>query len=231
MNQDKLIEQHGGILGKIVSKRRIIAIICLIFFGLFLLFWLLHWLTSGSKEIVEDSVKEEWAHEPIKHKIGNIRVGLKIMPSANTENNIVNMDYIRNTDEENEAKNVDKSYHMFDTTVDYFPTLNVIKEYIPVGNPEPYCFHLSWAAVDKSKMSDRYQDFNGMNKCFLVNQGHTIWKSNDPKTGVDVKMWREETYNVGSCGTDENCDYQCESNFKGIYKNKVCYAYFIVERV
>ena len=86
------------------------------------------------------------------------------MPSANTENNFITMNYIKNTIEETKAGNVDKSYHLFNNTLDYFPTLNFIKEYIPAGNPEPYCFYLSWVSVDKSKMTDKYKPFVGLQK-------------------------------------------------------------------
>lgn len=96
--------------------------------------------------------------------MSNIRIGLKIMPSANTENNTIIMKYVKNTKQEDEEGNVDKSYHLFENTYDYFPTLYVMPEYIPAGNPEPYCFHLTWAPVDKSKMSDKYKPFEGMKK-------------------------------------------------------------------
>lgn len=161
-------KESGGIkdspLGILISKRHILGMIAACAFCAFLFFWFLHWLTSGPTEAVEDKKKEEWSNERIKFKMGNIRVGLRIMPSANTENNIIIMDYIRNTKEEQEGGNVDKSYHAFENTVDYFPSLNFYKEYVPFGDPEPFCFHLSWSPIDRSRISELYKPFEGMNR-------------------------------------------------------------------
>lgn len=144
----------------------------------------------------------------MKYQIGNIRVGLRIMPSANTEGNIINMNYIRNTKEEDETGNVDKSYHVFSDTNDYFTSLTLKEEYVPFGEPEPYCLHLSWATLQDSKMVDKYRDFNGLNRCALVNKGHHLWHPNDPKTGKDIKMWRENIFSVPDCGEKEDCQYE-----------------------
>lgn len=63
----------------------------------------------------------------------------------------------------------------------------------------------------------------------MVNKGHRLWPKDDPKTGIDIKMWKEDVYSIGECGTQEECQYQCESKFHGLYKNGKCYAYMVVE--
>lgn len=144
--------------------RKLILLICLGALAAFLLFWFLHWITSPSSEVVDNRAKSDWKKHPIKGKIGNIRVGLRIMPSANTQNNILLMDYIKNTKEEDKGGNVDKSYHAISDTETYFPSITLKPEYVPFGDPDPYCFHLSWAGVDKAKMIDKYKPFDGMQR-------------------------------------------------------------------
>ena len=158
-----------------------------------------------------------------------MRVGLRIMPSANTEENIVVMKYMKNTEDEDAGGNVDKSYHVFSDTESYFPSLRLKKEYVPFGDPDPYCLHLSWSPVDKSNMIDKYQPFVGMNRCSLINKGHTVWHKDDPKEGIDIKMWRQDTFQLDNCGTE--CEYQCESKYRGIYKFGKCYSYSIVDGI
>ena len=152
------------------------------------------------------------------------------MPSANTENNLIYMKYVKNSQKEDEGKNVDKSYHIFENTFDYFPTITLQKDYIPYGDPEPYCFHLSWAVVDESKMPDKYKDFNGLHKCEQVEQGYSQWPSDDPKTGIDVRIWREDEYSLGTDWKDK-CEEICETRFIGIYKNNIWYVYYVAERI
>lgn len=165
-------------------------------------------MTSGSRVIIPDSQKKNWSYNKVKYQIGNIRVGLRIMPSANTEDNIIMMNYIRNTKTEDEGGNVDKSYHLFSDTKNYFATLNIKEDYVPFGDPEPYCFHLSWATLETSKMADKYEPFDGLNKCSLVNKGHHLWHSYDPHNGIDIKMWRENVFNLPNCGEKEDCQYE-----------------------
>lgn len=125
------------ILNWLITKLRTIGIITAVLFLAFLVFLVMHWWNSGS--VIVDSLKKEiWQEEPVKVKLGNIRVGLRIMPSANTENNILVMNYVRNSPQEDQMKNVDKSYHLVSDTKTYFPTLTLKEEYVPFGEPEPY---------------------------------------------------------------------------------------------
>lgn len=161
--------------------------------------------------------------------MGNIRVGLRIIPSANTENNIIIMDYMKNTVSESKKGNVDKSYHSFSDTESYFPSLTLKKEYVPFGDPDPYCFYISWSQVDKYKATDRYKPFSGMKRCNLVNKGHMLWNKNDPKIGVDIRMWRQEVFQIKNWG--EEWEYKCESIYRGIYTLNKWYSYSVVENI
>lgn len=231
--EDQTLKNYKSsrILAWISAKRFLILYICFASFVAFILFLFLYWITHGPGEIVESKDKERWQNHPIKVKMGIVRVGLRIMPSANTENNLIIMDYIHNTKEENESGNVDKSYHLFSNTANYFPSLNFQPLYVPFGEPEPFCFHLSWTPADKVKLVDKYKEFEGLTKCILVGKGHRQWHKEDPKVGVDIKMWREDLFNIGNCGTQEDCTYACESKFKGVYKNDKCFSYSIVENI
>lgn len=153
------------------------------------------------------------------------------MPSANTENNMIVMNYIKNTVDEDEAGNVDKSYHSFHNTLTYFPSLTLKEDYVPFGEPEPFCLHLSWAPITKSKMADQYVSMGGLNKCSLVSKGHRIWNQKDPKDGIDVKMWREDVYSFEDCGDMEYCRQKCENSYNGIFKNTYWYSYYIANKI
>lgn len=161
--------------------------------------------------------------------MGNIKVGLKIMPSANTEDNIIIMNYIKNSQGEDKIGNVDKSYHRFMDTHDYFPAINVKKEYVPFGDPDPYWLYLSWATIDKSKMKDKYKPFLGMSRWSILGKGHILWNSNDPKQGIDIKMWRQEVFKLDNCGDD--WDYLWESTYRGVYTFNKWYSYSVVEKI
>ena len=84
--------KSSSILAWISAKRFIILYCWLATFIAFIFFLFLHWITKGPAEVVENKEKEKWQQHPIKYKMGNIRVGLRIMPSANTENNMIMMD-------------------------------------------------------------------------------------------------------------------------------------------
>ena len=237
-SKEPVVQRQNPILSKVkvyvdlaAQQRNLIAICCGAAFAAFLFFWFLHWVFSASSDIIDNNSKETWHEGQLKAMIGNIRVGLRIMPSANTENNMIMMSYIKNTEEEDDAGNVDKSYHSFHNTLTYFPSLTLKEDYVPFGEPEPFWFHLSWAPLTMSKMPDQYEAMGGLNKWSLVTKGHRIWNQNDPKFGIDVKMWREDVYSFEDCGEMEYCKQKCENSYNGIFKNSYWYSYYIANKI
>lgn len=57
---------------------------------------------------------------------------------------------------------VDKSdipYYTFNRSEHYFPTFEYTYETIPVGDPNPYCFWLSWTRKEESIFIDQFKPF------------------------------------------------------------------------
>jgi len=40
-----------------------------------------------------------------------------------------------------------KSLHIYNHTKDYFPTLNLNPEYVPVGDSKTFCVNLAWSPL------------------------------------------------------------------------------------
>ena len=213
----------------IVSKWKIVLICWLISLFLFLLFLFLHHMAMSKRQIEEeDELEENYKTNTV---MGNILIHLRIMPSANSVDNTVQMDYVYVPSDLNIFNLDDKSYHAFNKTRTYFTSLTLKEEYVPFGDPEPYWINLQWTPVVKGSVTNQYQPFRNMNRWTAVTKGHQIWGQNDPKDGIDLKMWRESTFNIGDWGNIEHWKYTCESTFKGIYKNSICFAYYVVEKV
>jgi hypothetical protein len=136
------------------------------------------------------------------------------MPSAQTERNTVVMDF---EDTEPELRFADR-YHSFNATRGYFTTFEFNIDTIPVGNPNPFCFHFSWAAKSEARFYDQYRDFWEQNQCQMFRAG-SLWHENDPTSGTDVRMWHELI--------SEESATSCE-NHLGIFKNGFCYRYQVV---
>jgi hypothetical protein len=72
------------------------------------------------------------------------------MPSAMTERNMIVMDF-NDPDPENRWS---ETFHQFNRTAGYFTTFEFNFDSIPVGNTNPFCFHLSWAEKSESRFWD-----------------------------------------------------------------------------
>jgi len=90
-----------------------------------------------------------------------INMSLRIMPSQNTEGNILILDstkaespYVEEYDPE--KINLNTQYFMFNKTVNYFPTVHMTESYVPIGTSKPFCMHMSWIRAGNQYQYDKY---------------------------------------------------------------------------
>ena len=50
-----------------------------------------------------------------------------------------------------------KSLHIYNNTKDYFPTLNLNPEFIPVGDSKKLCINLAWAPSKMWRVYEMYK--------------------------------------------------------------------------
>ena len=96
----------------------------------------------------------KWNEEDLAKKLSEIKVAARIMPSQNTENNMLYMDWVSMTTESEKSDSAasqnyfyNKSLHLYNNTKDYFPTLNLNSEFVPVGESKQVCINIAWAPL------------------------------------------------------------------------------------
>lgn len=94
---------------------------------------------------------------------------MRIMPSQNTEGNMILMEWTdeRSPEEDELGNKVDAGDHYFfyNDTVNYFPVFRYNADYVPLGNAVSYCLHLQWIKKDMRKMYNMYKTVQGFSKC------------------------------------------------------------------
>ncbi|CDW91621.1 UNKNOWN [Stylonychia lemnae] len=169
----------------------------------------------------------------IADSLTKVQVGLRIMPSQNDEQGIIMMHW---TDEQNaqEKQLGDKvdlgdHYFLFQDTQFYFPVLKYNPDYVPFGDAASFCIHLQWIKRDMRRMYDMYKTVQGFPTCQNAINPKFRWQAEDPKTGVDFKVWSQEKFDAGS-------ESEC-SSMGGVYRalkfgeGGRCYLYNIVKRI
>lgn len=138
----------------------------------------------------------KWNEEHLSEKLADIRLIARIMPSANSEKNILYMDWVSMTTEteQKDATSLQsyyykKSLHIYNNTKDYFPTLNLNSEFVPVGDSKKLCVNLMWAPAKQWRVYEMYKFVKDLPVCSQAENPRTRWHKNDPKNGVDVKIW------------------------------------------
>ena len=139
----------------------------------------------------------KWEEGGLAEKLASIRLAARIMPSQNTENNALFMDWVSMTTEAEgkEATSAQsyyykKSLHIYNNTKDYFPTLNLDPGYIPVGNSMTLCINLAWAPAKMWRVLGMYKEVQAIPLCVEANNPKSRWQRNDPKHGANVQIWR-----------------------------------------
>lgn len=99
----------------------------------------------------------------MSEKLSKIRLIARIMPSPNAQKNQLLMDWV-NLTTENEKKDspnsvnvFNRSLHFYNNTKNYFPTLNLQPEFVPVGDSKTMCINLAWTPKEKWRDYDKYK--------------------------------------------------------------------------
>lgn len=58
-----------------------------------------------------------------------------------------------------------KSLHIYNNTKDYFPTLNLNPEFVPVGDSKTLCINLMWAPAKQWRVNEMYKYIKDMPLC------------------------------------------------------------------
>ena len=96
------------------------------------------------------------------------------MPSQNTEDNKVMMDYkdgeVEKSGAEEQfdpdtAEDISPDYFKMDDWANYFASPKLTEDYIPIGSGKPLCLHLEWIKKAQSLQVDRYLEIKDFPKC------------------------------------------------------------------
>ena len=140
----------------------------------------------------------------------DIRVLMKIMPSANTKKNVIWMDYVNKT-----GRSKDQSYHLFNNTRNYFSALHFDDNHVPAGDSKTLCVHALWTTVAHDQQIDMYESVQDFPVCSNSENPKMRWNEHDPTTGLDIKAWDEVKIKM-TCASDAKCRSSCKSK-GGIY--------------
>jgi len=180
---------------------------------------------------------KEWNKANASGKMSSISLRLKIMPSENTMNNEVNMEWDKKImipeSKINKKFKYDQSYFSYKVHPNYFPVFRFNSESIPVHDSETFCIHLLWAGRANESISDLYESVMKFPECINSKNPRFDWHIHDPPFGVDVKAWKENEIAL-TCNSKESCNSECHS-YGGIYKKTVlgnfCYTYDVLDGV
>lgn len=90
-------------------------------------------------------------------------------------------------------------------TIDLLPDLIFSEDYVPAGETKSFCLHMEWIRNNKKNIVDRYIDIENMPVCENSLNHKFRWQANDPKNGVDFKVWKQIVKEVSSAS-------QCSTN-------------------
>ena len=100
-----------------------------------------------------------------------IAMAAHIMPSYNTEMNLVQLKPTTETSEAEDsfspdvADDIGNQYFSLKDTSNYFPVLTLKEQYMPYGTGKPYCLHLEWIRHSERARLDRYFHVQGLPEC------------------------------------------------------------------
>jgi len=124
----------------------------------------------------------KWNDENLAEKLGSIRMLARIMPSHLSEKNVLYMDWVSMTTE-TEGSNAasaqsyyyNKSLHIYNNTKDYFPTLSLNPEFIPVGDSKTLCLNLMWAPSKQWRVYEMYKFIKDLPVCSEADNPKSRW--------------------------------------------------------
>ena len=159
------------------------------------------------------------------------------MPSQNTENNMLYMDWVSMTTESEKSDSAasqnyfyNKSLHLYNNTKDYFPTLNLNSEFVPVGESKQVCINIAWVPLKEWRGS--YGQVKSLPECAGTLNLKSRWQRNDPKNGVDIQIWKQQIEDI-SCSTTITCKLACPGVYKAGPDDSIgkCYTYDVLKSI
>lgn len=121
------------------------------------------------------------------------------MPSQNTEGNKVIMDYSSENEKSgaedqfdpDQVDAISPDFFKMNNWENYFATVKLTEDYLPLGSGKPLCLHLEWIKKAQSLQIDRYLDVQDFPTCASALNTKVRWQMNDPKTGLTFKPWKQ----------------------------------------
>ncbi len=215
-------------------------IIACVFLFIFIFYIIIYSCTNYHQLDELDSYVKTFQSENLS-QFDAINLGVKIMPSYNTERNILYMKHsekyektkIPNTQDLMESYELNTTFFRLNHTNKVFPKFKFTKDNIPVGDSVTMCLSANWAPTERGKNFDIMKEVKGFPNCTQAETGKFIWNDEDPTTGVDIPVWIQHGYEA-DC-EDQNCDDYCESNHNGFFvngaKKHMCYSYDILDGI
>jgi len=187
-------------------------------------------LSKYSKQV------KEWKKKSEDAKLSDVAVALKIMPSENTQGNVILMRYstedLLKERKLNKIYNYSQAYYYHSNTSLYFPVFHFTANDVPVGDSEIYCVHLFWTTRENEKVLELYDSLKGFDKCTKAFNPRVIWHEHDPKFGVELNTWKQEMTELKGCNDKESCQKQCDKHNgiakKTAQKTFMCYSYKVL---
>lgn len=131
-----------------------------------------------------------------------------------------------------ERYDLNTSFFYYNETDSVFPTLNMKKEYIPVGDSITMCLAMYWGKKGMTSYSFMNK-VEGFPICSQTQTGKFIWNDDDSKNGVDIPVWRQ-TMHDAHC-SDAECDDWCKKKYNGFFVDgidkHVCYSYEVINKI
>lgn len=201
MNQQEAVRY-----AKNPSNRNIVATLGLLVASLlfFILSCAFDFTTSPEESTIAGVQDSETAND-----FSKIQMAMRIMPSQNTEGNMLVMVEMNGTAEheaEYSSDFADDVTHDFFTTdrlEDYFPDLLVDENTVPVGNAKPFCLHLDWTTKAHKRAMDKYFNVQDQPECKLAQNPKVRWQASDPRNGLDFPLWKQYTHKAAAA---EDCE-------------------------
>lgn len=136
----------------------------------------------------------------MKQRFKDTVFGLQFLPAVTPiGDETVNMEW-RDTVLEEEFKyghnstkvEYDRSYHYYDDTKYFFPTLHLDSRNVPLGDSQKFCLHLTYANHDpdpKKRKNEKlkFTSVDGMDKCAMAQRlRNSFWDDDHPVTGLNT---------------------------------------------
>jgi hypothetical protein len=203
-----------------------------------LLYLILALVSDRNAKLSQYSRKvREWRKRGEFKPMGDISVAVKIMPSENTQKNLIVMSpRTENLLQERKivrSYNYTQSYFFHDLTTLYFPTFRFDREDVPVGDSEIYCVHAYWTPSENDMTLELYESFRGFPQCSRALNPRIIWQQHDPALGPEFYAWTQVMRPLSGCRDKDACQKVCDKH-QGIAKktrdkgNYVCYSYMVL---